>query len=162
MCPRDYAKHLFISSLLLLKSMVFKNKNCEKRMDPIAVINLSKKPLSADEQNVLAFGAQYSLPPSQLPVPQLLTRCQLVSKVATRNMDKLDIEVDMVTVFKASASRLVERAATDKAIRLSASVKRGIRSLRDDPDRVIVRADKAIKLWLSLTYLFTKKLFCLL
>ena len=35
MCPRDYAKHLFISSLLLLKSMVFKNKNCEKRMDPL-------------------------------------------------------------------------------------------------------------------------------
>ena len=131
------------SSLLLQRTMVFKKQNFQKRVDPNAVINLSKKPLSAEEQGVLALGAQYSLPPSSLPVPQLVTRCQFVSEVASHNMAKLDIDCDMVTEFKASACRLMERATSAKPRKLPVSVKKGIQSLRRDRERVVLRADKA-------------------
>jgi hypothetical protein len=131
------------SSLLLQKNMVFRGKYGRREVKPVSVINLSQKPLLREERDVLALGSRYSLPPSRPPVPELVTRCQLVSEVAIRNMDKLQVDSDMVTHFKTSACRLMERVTVSKPLNLPAATGRGIQSLRRDQDRVIVRADKA-------------------
>ena len=107
------------------------------------VINLTSRPLTADEMNLLQLGSKFSVAPRKPPILELALKSQMASDIAIRQADRQGVTGDDITTFLNKAETILAQASNQQQPKPPESVTHSLKSLIKDDSRVIIPADKA-------------------
>ena len=107
------------------------------------VINLTKRPLTVEETNLLQLGSKFSLAPKKPPVLELALKSQMASDIAIKRAEQHGVTGDDITTFLNKAETIIARASSQPQPRPPKSITQSLKSLSKDDSKVIVAADKA-------------------
>lgn len=133
----------FTRLLLSNGPLVFHNRAYSTPDNSKTVINLSAKPLSMEERQLLSLGAKFATPPKRQPMLELTAKCQVIAETAGRQSHKTGTTGDQIASFLNNAEAMLSKAASSPIRKIPKSLALALRNLSKDEDRRVVQADKA-------------------
>lgn len=112
------------------------------------VVNLSQRPLTSSEEDILLLGLNYAVAPSKLPITDIIA----ATETTARHLD-----LNTAQKPREGVSRVLTAAKLPKP-NLTRSQQMALRQLRNDKSIVILRADKGNATVIADRSIYNKKI----